>query len=262
MALDRPPEDRPSQQRPLLSPRQATVPVPSEPWVEELHSLNCPFSFSGYSFPAPQTQRPQVIGNQSFRKPFSLRSPNHPTPKSWLKHSLGLREDPDESAESQQQCQESCRRYPSFLRRSLRCEGLTRGRVSGEKHTCVSHLRWPPAKAMTLSFPARQSALQGGYSYSCRQPEKQEVAQKRGPTPTAGHTLRGHPQLLCPGRGRVLFQTWSSDLPSHHRRRVVSRARKERATASLLYPPGPGWQDHRFLSQPCRPNKILTLLVI
>lgn len=71
-------------------PRQATVPVPSESWAEELHSLNCPFSFSGYSFPPPQTQSPQVIGNQSFRKPFSLRSPNHPTPKSWLRHSLGL----------------------------------------------------------------------------------------------------------------------------------------------------------------------------
>lgn len=159
-------------------------------------------------------------------------------------------EGPDERAEFQQRSREGCRRHPSFLKRSLRCEGLTRGRVSGGMHTCVSHLRWS-RKGTEPQLPARQSALQSGYSYSCRQPENQEVAQKRGPTPMTGHTLRGHPQLFfCPGRGRVLFQPWSSDPPSHHRRPAVSRARRERATASLLHPPGPGWQDHRFLSQP------------
>lgn len=159
-------------------------------------------------------------------------------------------EGPDERAESQQRSREGCRRHPSFLRRSLRCEGLTRGWVSGEKHTCVSHLRWP-RKGTEPQLPARQSALQHGYSYGCRQPENQEVAQKRGPTPTAGHTLRGHPQLFfCPGRGRMLFQPWSSDPPSLHRRPAVSRARTERATASLLHPPGPGWQTTGFSVSP------------
>lgn len=90
-------------------------------------------------------------------------------------------EGPDERAEFQQRSREGCRRHPSFLRRSLRCEGLTRGRVSGGD----AHLRLTPALV-----PQRHRASASRQAVSA--PERLQLQLQATGEPRSGPEKRPH----------------------------------------------------------------------
>lgn len=131
-------------------------------------------------------------------------------------------------------------------------EAESQGRSTPASHTCAG-----PAKALSLSFPpgSQRSGVVTVTAARNRRTERwprKEAPHPRLTTPEGDiHSCYSAQHSIFPGRGQVPLQPWSSDPPWHHHRRpAVSRARTKRSMASLLHPPGPGWQDHRFLSQP------------
>lgn len=116
---------------PELTSRGQTQPVAASPILQtdcpralrvpSLHCLNCPFSFSGFSFALPQTQSTQVIRKWSHLENLpSLRSPNHPNSQVISPPLTRTPEVPDKRTESLKLGCKSCSRHRSFSRRS-RC---------------------------------------------------------------------------------------------------------------------------------------------